>query len=490
MRRIEQVRKIKEGEYPKVGIKSFGKKLRNFQEVGVAFQRYTHRGFLCDTMGLGKTIQAIGVMSLCNLYPVLIVCPASAIHVWTDEIKACIKSPILDISVLNGKSSFVRNEITGVNIVSFDMVGKLKNEILQSAPDLRVIFVDEIHYLRNQDAKRTSNVYNLVKEYPQAKVFGLTGTPLCNRPRELSTQLEILGLDEYFGKRRGFLNTFCVNKETGSYSGGSNLIKLNRMLEPFMIRRRKKHVLLELPDSQRITIQMNGSPGVMEDYRKAESDFVLFLKEQAAEMAASQNCSVRDVLKTASWNAIAGIQIMRTTKLKQLIAKAKTAECIAFLRNFLMESDEQIVVFGHHKNEIINPIASEFGWPAITGSTDPRGRKDLADLFMGGHYRGIVVSTKCAVSLSLHSATSTLTTELPWVPADDSQCNDRVRRIGQTQKTTHYYAVIKNSIDDRVIELLLEKQAMISQAIDGETLAPDQIHGSLFGDLAAQLVMS
>lgn len=484
---IAELRRVKNGDFPKINLVNFLITPRDFQFIGIAFLRSIHRGFLCDTMGLGKTVQALAMIDYCGLYPALVVCPASAIYVWVDHIKACITRPIT-VSLLRSNGDAPTNSGHGVNIVSYDTLGKLKDRLVSCAPDIRAIMLDESQWLKNKDTKRAQSARKTVAAYPKAKAICLTGTPVPNRPRELLAQLSILGIDQYFGGRSGFLTQFCFNEATGTYSGGKNLLRLNRMLEPFLLRRRKREVLPELPGNQRATVQMSGTPSVMEEYRKAEINFVNYLKDEAASLASSQGSSVEAVLDSTKWKAMEGIHIMKTTRLKKLNGIAKVDESVSFLEQFVASSDEQIVVFAHHK-EVINPTSISMNWPVIVGSTPPRQRKELADRFMGGEWRGIIVSMLCAVSLSLHSATATMTIELPWVPAQDMQSTDRIRRIGQTKATTSYYGIIPETIDNRVIELLLEKTGLISQVVDGIELSDEQIYGSIFGKLTKELVL-
>ena len=67
-------------------------KMRNglyeFQKIGIHFGRQHYgRILLGDEMGIGKTLQAIGILLLyMQDWPLLIICPSSLKFIWRDEI--------------------------------------------------------------------------------------------------------------------------------------------------------------------------------------------------------------------------------------------------------------------------------------------------------------------------------------------------------------------------------------------------------------------
>jgi hypothetical protein len=95
------------------------------------------------------------------------------------------------------------------------------------------------------------------RNYSEALLFLLSGTPMLNAPKDLIPQLQILGGLDDFGEWRDFTKSYCGlrygigrgGKEHPVYEGCTNAADLNRKLSATcMVRRRKDTVLPELGD--------------------------------------------------------------------------------------------------------------------------------------------------------------------------------------------------------------------------------------------------
>jgi SWI/SNF-related matrix-associated actin-dependent regulator of chromatin subfamily A3 len=68
--------------------------------------------------------------------------------------------------------------------------------------------------------------------------------------------------------------------------------------------------------------------------------------------------------------------------------------------------------------------------------------------------------------LNLVAASQVILADSWWAPSIEDQAIDRVNRLGQTRRVTVFRLVIKDSIEDRVIEIQQRKRKMISEAFD------------------------
>ena len=76
-----------------------------FQKAGVKFMSERQATLLCDSVGLGKTVQAIGVVNMdASLKKILVVCPATLKTNWRNELRRWLVRPSL-ILVVDGKPS-------------------------------------------------------------------------------------------------------------------------------------------------------------------------------------------------------------------------------------------------------------------------------------------------------------------------------------------------------------------------------------------------
>ncbi|KAJ8327773.1 hypothetical protein O5D80_004108 [Batrachochytrium dendrobatidis] len=83
----------------------------------------------------------------------------------------------------------------------------------------------------------------------------------------------------------------------------------------------------------------------------------------------------------------------------------------------------------------------------------------------------ILVSLKCgSLGLNLTCANRVILTDLWWNPAVENQAIDRAHRFGQTKDVIVHRIMIKNSVEDRILELQQRKQDIANQALgEGET---------------------
>lgn len=217
-----------------------------FQREGIQMALARNgRVILADDMGLGKSIQALGIASYYRTeWPLLIVAPASMVASWHEQVLRWLPSvQPASISVMyDGKG-----QLDGlVNIGSFDLLAR--NAPLVSSRNFRVVVVDESHALKNKDSKRSKALIPLVMKASRAVL--LSGTPALSRPVELFSQIMAVS-PKLFPKYFEFGVRYCAGHQGffgWDMKGCSNSQELNLVLQnTIMIRRTKDEVLTQLP---------------------------------------------------------------------------------------------------------------------------------------------------------------------------------------------------------------------------------------------------
>lgn len=171
---------------------------------------------------------------------------------WRDEILRWMDDILpKELQVITKSSTEIKRSAKAV-IISYDLASKMAESI--EAIGFQIAILDEAHYLKNPDAKRTENLMPLIKKCKRTIL--LTGTPAFAKPKELYTLLHIIRPD-VFTHFREFGYRYCdpkPNRFSGGmdYNGATNIKELHYLLfNSIMIRRLKKHVLSELPPKRR-----------------------------------------------------------------------------------------------------------------------------------------------------------------------------------------------------------------------------------------------
>lgn len=417
-----------------------GRSLFGFQQLGVVWMASRKKSINCDDMGLGKTASTLCALPEPKKTGVLVVCPAVAKGVW--EAETPIWRDDYRVTVLSGKKSFRWPEPGEIVVVNYDVLPATPPE---RPKDLELVLVaDEAHYLKNYKAKRTQKVA-LLAERVDRRIF-LTGTPLPSRPEDLWSVLQIAGVaHEAFGSWKEYCRLFSGRKNPfGGMDWGKPLPEVGERLKPVLMRRLKKDVLKDLPDKM---------------YRVLEVEVSAEIEKKLDEEIKSLGIDV--------WRAreISDIPFDKMAKTRALLAKSKEDAAIEVIESF-EEAGEPLVVFSAHRY-VIDRLATREGWAVITGDVKPAERKEIQVRFQAGEFKGIGATIGSAsTALTLTRASHALYVDLSWVPADNSQSEDRIYRIGTTRGVMITHMVSQHGLDKHVRKLIAKKMGIIEASIE------------------------
>ena len=436
-----------------------------FQRAGIAFASSRPASLIADEMGLGKTIEALGVINADPaIQRVLVVCPATLKLNWVREAERWLVRP--------ARIAIATSQVwpdADVVIINYDILHVHAAALAATAWDLLV--ADECHYAKNAKARRAKALYAI---RASRRLF-LTGTPILNRPSELYPivhALDSAAWPDFFG----FARRYCAayqGRFGWDFSGASHLDELQERLRgSIMIRRLKKDVLTELPAKRRqiIEVSANGAAGVVERERKgwAAREAETERLRDAVELA---KAGTEDEYKHAVEALQAGARAAFTemAKLRHDTALAKAPQVIAHIEDALEGSDGKIVVFAHH-HDVVAAIAEALGSQAVvlTGETPFPARQVAVDRFQSDPACRVFIGsiTAAGVGLTLTAASHVVFAELDWVPANITQAEDRLHRIGQTQAVLVQHLVLDGSLDATMARRLVDKQEIIDRALD------------------------
>lgn len=419
-----------------------------FQKAGIVYMAERRRVLNADTMGLGKTVQAIGLVNLLpELRSILVICPASLKLVWREHLKRWLTRKF-SIGISNG--DFPE---TGIVVINYDILKKHIDQILSRKWDL--IVADEAHYMKNPKAQRTRLVAKVVESNPEARFIPMTGTPIVNRPIELFSLLRMLDPQTYhdssfFRYAKRYCDAHQIwagRKMVWDFSGSSNLEELQEKLrKSYMVRRLKEDVLFDLPPKTRQIVLLD-SKGYSIKNEEKYRDVVLNLG--AIDTPAFDEMSI----------------------LRHEMAVSKAPAVAEFVKD-LLESEGKVIVFAWHHDviDILRRELQEFHPVSVVGGMSPEEKDHAVKEFQEGSARIFLGNIQAAgVGLTLTQARVVVFAELSWVPGDITQAEDRAHRIGQLDNVLVYHVVVDGSLDALLAKEIIVKQDVISQAVDNLT---------------------
>ena len=447
-----------------------GREYLPYQRAAIAFGLSCANVLLADEMGLGKTVEALGVVNADEAARrVLIVCPASLKLNWARECAAWLvdRGPV----GVAGKSF---PSEAAVVIVNYDILGKWKKQLRQPWD---VLIVDECHYVKNKEAKRSKALYAIKA---RRKLF-LTGTPILNRPVELWTIVSALAPEE-FDHFWNFANRYCKPTRTRfgwEFDGATNLGELHERLRgTIMVRRTKADVLPDLPPKRRQVIELASDH--LASLIAIETEAWQEHRRRLNELRAlSHPGRESDEAQLAAMRAGLNVAFGQLAKLRQDTAIAKVPLVIEHLKSVLEEAGK-VVVFAHHR-AVVRELAEAFGEAAVTltGDDSSTARQSSVDRFQTDPACRLFIGsiTAAGFGLTLTASSNVVFAELDWVPANLTQAEDRTHRIGQRESVLVQHLVLQDSLDARMVGTLIKKQRVIDETIDGDA-QPDLFDAS------------
>lgn len=319
---------------------------------------------------------------------------------------------------------------------------------------------DEMHKMKNPTAQQTKG---FLKCLPDCRI-GMTGTPLMNSPMDLYVILKWLGYESH--AFYSFKQHYCVMGGYGGYEivGYKNLDQLTAQVREIMLRRLKSEVL-DLPEKVYVddVVEMNGKQAVM--YKEVEAGLKADYISGDIDLTNPLSALIR-LRQTTGYPGILSETITESAKLDRM--EELVENCTS--------NDEKVLIFSNWTqmtDAICNKLKSEgHKVGVITGETPDSLRQEIVDVFQNSSDLKVLVGTIGAMGtgLTLTAATTVIFLDEPWNKALFDQAVDRAHRIGQKNNITIYSIMCKDTIDERIHNLIYKKGAMSDAIIDGKVV--------------------
>ena len=390
--------------------------LRTYQTWGVRYILHQGNALLGDEMGLGKTIQAIAAMTALRnegARKFLVICPASLIENWVREIQ---KHSDLTCTKMHGpnKDLEAKRWLSGLNVgvTNFENARSIQ---LDTSKKLDLIVVDEAHYIKNPEAKRTISTLKLCNR--SKRILFMSGTPLENNVDEMINLI------------------FHLNRDTArtawQYANRYRSSEFRDAIAPVYYRRRREDVLSELPD-------------LIEN-----SDWCQMGTQELKTYYQTLKTRKHMIIRRLSWNVPDPCCSSKLNRLREIVAEAK-------------DENRKVLVFSFFL-ETIETVKSAFGdacYGPISGRIPLKRRQEIIDSFDDAPAGSVLAAQiqSGGTGLNIQSASVVVLCEPQYKPSIENQAIARAYRMGQSRNVLVHRLLCEDTIDERIMQILARKQ--------------------------------
>ena len=444
--------------------------LRDYQITGVKWLKTIDKtgfgGILADEMGLGKTIQVIYyIKEMLNEninYKFLIVVPTSLAYNWDHELEEFAPEVRRTICLGNKdkRIKILENNNASVIVTTYGLLRE--DEDIYKNMHFHAIIIDEAQNIKNNMA----GITKVVKSMNGDVKFALTGTPLENSILELWSIFDFI-MPGYLAN----LAKFQAKYKIKDFDEESNklLSGLSTIINPFILRRRKKDVIKELPDKLINDIYIDMS----DDEKKI---YVAELERVQKEM--------NEIIETEGMSKARFLILQLLTKLRQICIDPSLVfdgitnmshkmEMLLNIINEYTSNDHKILIFSSFKKAIdkVGLLLNDekIKYYRIDGGVSSKDRIKMVDDFNALDDTKVFLITLKAggTGLNLTSADVVIHLDLWWNPQVENQATDRAHRIGQTKNVEVIHLINKGTIEEKILDLQNKKRKLSDTLIDG-----------------------
>lgn len=466
----------------------------NHQIDGVRFGLNKKRFLLGDDQGLGKTKQIIDFVGCLEktdtINKVLIICGVNSLkYNWQSEIgihsnekgwvlgtrfrkttgkayEGSTKDKLADLENLPDSRYLITNIETlraGAEKISkskyrFPVAEKLAE--LCKKGIISVIAFDECHKSKDPTSLQSRAMSLLSAPYMAA----MSGTPLMNNPLDLYFPLSWLGYEKHSFYQ--FKQHYCTLGGWGGSQvvGYKNLEEIRALMDEVMLRRLKTEVL-DLPEKLRKIEYVDMTAKQAQIYKEVYNGVMSDL--QKIKFSNNPLSMMIRLRQATGWTGILSQTVQESAKMDRMVE----------LIEEISASGQKTIVFSNWESmtEVAKEKLKAYNPAYITGATKADDRMNEVTRFQNDKNCKVIIGTIGAMGtgLTLTAAQNVIFLDSPWNMALKAQAEDRAHRIG-TQGTVNVITLVcKNTIDERIEELVEKKGQIADALVDGKVSIED-----------------
>ncbi len=449
-----------------------------YQYEGIAWLFSQKCALLADEMGLGKTMQTITALRLLlragQVRRVLLVCPKPLIPNWQREFKMWAEE--IPVTTIEGDGPRRRLiwKIPGsiVLLANYELVVRDMQEMEQesgvqspvsrdglgrslghrttletgdtehstsdsSLAPFDLVVLDEAQRIKNRESITAA----MIRSVPRKRSLCLTGTPIENRPEELASLFEFMGV--------------IPPRAT------PDIRQLKNLSKEYILRRTKDVVMTDLPprlDRDEI-IELTSAQKIA--YEQAEQEGIMHLNEMGDQIA------IQNVFELV-------LRLKQITNADPLTGESAKCDRLVADMEEIAASGGKAILFSQWTKTIdwLAERTTDYGRLVYHGGVPTKKREPILDRFKNDPDSHLLLMSygTGAVGLNLQFAGYVFLYDRWWNPAVEDQAINRAHRIGATASQIIVSKFIcAGTIEERIDLVLRQKRELFDRILgDGD----------------------
>jgi SNF2 family DNA or RNA helicase len=470
--------------YPRIS-KNLAYKLPHQTDGALTILRdFNCNALLADEVGLGKTITT-GIVIREAIErgfakKILILTPPSLVDQWVAELKEKFE---LDFQIIENADDWNKSNLA---IASIDRVKSYNREEMEfrhkTAQEISwdLLIVDEAHKLKDRRSMRTRFVDQLQKK----RFLILTATPFQNDLIELYNLLNLLKKG-HLGTVQSFRKRFL---DKGNKRKPLNHLELKSKLQELMVRRRRDETTVSYMKRIPQTISVELTSEEKEVYDEIQ-ELIKSNYFMSSGMQINGKLAIYAILPKITSSSKSAMESLTKIvndkeryhectrdhakkildRYKQLKKDSKIEKLVEIVKNiYSKDRNQKILIYTKHPTTL-SYIASKLkplGLSVVefTGGNNREEKTEIIEEFRNNSDIMISTETGCE-GLNFQFCNNLINYDLPWNPMAVEQRIGRIDRIGQKRDMHIYSLATKDTMEEHVIDLIINKMCCVGLVI-------------------------
>jgi len=335
---------------------------------------------------------------------------------------------------------------------------------------INMVIIDEVHKNLSPSSQQGKQLLRIKKSINENALWlPMSGTPITKKPTDLFLPLRLVNAHG-FNSFYMWSKDYCIYGGFGGHEivGYKNIPRLKSQLQNNMLRRMKKDVL-DLPPKIHFTEYVENTPYQERLYERTAAGLI---KERDTIVKSLNPLSRFLRLRQVNGNPELVEPECSITDPKYITKNAKLQRLLELLEE-IHERGEKVVIFSNWVESLrtlYRYISSKYKVCVFTGTMKEADRQKHKEAFLNDPSYTVLMGTFGALGTThtLTVAKNEIMYDEPWNPSDKVQAEDRIYRIGTKEPVNIYTLITRNTVDDRVHDILYTKSGISEFIVDGK----------------------